>query len=75
MKKLLLAVVVAGMLMFSADANASTAPIQKVDISAEVQQPTADAVAARRGPIRGILRGLIDLERRKNAWLRRTFLS
>ena len=75
MKKLLMAAVVAAAMMFASDVSASPTPIAKVDVSNTVAQPEIDAVAARRGPVRAILGRLLELERRKNAWLRRTFLN
>ena len=70
MRNMLLAAVVAATLSIGTQASASPAPLKEAPV---VATPDVDVVAARRGPIRNILRGLIEMERRKNAWLRRTF--
>ena len=73
MKKFLTAAVVAACLSIGSVASASQAPTPKVVPQARVVFASdTDAVAARQ-PLRNILRGLIELERRKNAMLRRIF--
>lgn len=78
MKKLLLAAFVAAALSIGSQASASPTPLIQpptthATLPAVAIAPQSDAVAARSGPIRNLLRGLIELERRKNAWLRRRF--
>ena len=73
MKKCLLAIVVTACLSFGSQASASHVSITEATTTVKVVAPETEAVAARSGPVRNILRGLIELERRKNAWLRRTF--
>ncbi len=78
MKKFFLAAFVATALSIGSQASASPTPFTKSPTAHDATPvvaitPESDAIAARSGPIRNLLRGLIELERRKNAWLRRTF--
>lgn len=79
MRKFLVAVAAAGMISFasSADAQEPVAPVPMAAPAPAVQsapmyRSTRTVRSNRRG---GLLSSLIDLERRKNAWLRRTFLG
>ncbi len=81
MKKFLVAVAVAGMISFASSADAQE-PVAQAPVpmaapapvvqSAPMYQSTRTVRSNRRG---GLLSGLVELERRKNAWLRRTFLG
>ena len=74
MKKVLIAAIAAVALSIGSEASASQTPTHQADAPKQVTvAPESDAIAARRGS-RGIFRRLLELERRKNAWLRRTFL-
>ena len=74
MKKILIAVIAAAVLSIGSEASASQVPAHQVDAPQQVTvAPESDAIAARRRS-RGFFRRLLELERRKNAWLRRTFL-
>ena len=76
MKKLLIVAVTAAALSFGGQANAEEASPAKAPTAPDVVTlDETDALIANRGPIRNLLRGLLELERRKNAWLRRTFLN
>lgn len=70
MKKILIALVAALAISFASDASAANAPIAK---EAQIAAPAANVIAAKRR--QGIFSKLIELERKKNAWLRRTFLG
>jgi hypothetical protein len=74
-KKILIAVIAAAVLSIGSEASASQVPTHQVDVPQQVTvAPESDAIAARRRS-RGFFRRLLELERRKNAWLRRTFLN
>ncbi|NND98365.1 MAG: hypothetical protein HKN47_13670 [Pirellulaceae bacterium] len=76
MKKLLIATVAAAALTVGSTASASEAPAVPVQIPTQVVVDLdTNAVAARRVRVFGIFGRLIELERRKNAWLRRAFLN
>jgi len=82
MKKFFVAVAAAGMMSFasSADAQTPTPEAAPVVATAPMVQSTAvvrttstrNVRSVRRG---GLLSSMMELERRKNAWLRRTFLN
>ncbi len=82
MRKFLVAVAAAGMISFASSADAQeleaptpvpmAAPAQVVQSAPMSTRSTRSVRSNRRG---GLLSGLVDLERRKNAWLRRTFLG
>ncbi len=84
MKKIIVALAAAGMISFAGSANAQEAAAQEPVAAAINEVPAAQQASvyrtrstrtvrtARRG---GLLSNLIELERRKNAWLRRTFLG
>ena len=81
MKKFLVAFAAAGMISFASPADAQTpvpeaapvvAPVPIVQSAPVVRATsTRNIRTVRRG---GFLSNLVELERRKNAWLRRTFL-
>jgi hypothetical protein len=74
MKKILIAAVAAAVLSIGSEASASQPSTHQVDVPKQmVVAPESDTIAARRRSP-GVLRRLLELERRKNAWLRRTFL-
>ena len=73
MEKILIVVVAAAALLIGSQASASQTSGAEVEKTRPtVVAPMVDQIAARRGP--GILRRLMEVERRKNAWLRRTLL-
>ena len=74
MKKLLIVAVTVAALSFGGQVSAEESAPTKAPETPQVLVETDHAVAAR-GPIRNLLRGLLELERRKNAWLRRTFFN
>ncbi len=74
MKRILIAVLAASALSIGSQASASQPSTHLVDAPKQVvAAPEMDAIAARRKSP-SVLRRLLELERRKNAWLRRTFL-
>ncbi len=76
MRKFLIAVAAATALSIGSEASASQAPTVQIDTPQQFSvAPKSDEIAARSGPLRNVLRGLIELERRKNAMLRRVFLN
>jgi hypothetical protein len=76
MRKFLIAAVAAAALSIGGEASASQAPTVPMETPQQlVVTPKSDQLAARSGPLRNLLRGLIELERRKNAMLRRVFLN
>lgn len=80
MKKFLVAIAAAGMISFASTADAQTPATEAAPVAAAapiiqnapVTHSTRTVRSSRRG---GLLSGLVELERRKNAWLRRTFLG
>ncbi len=75
MKKSLFAIVAAAALSLGSEALAAQPSTPQVDAPQQVTvAPQTDTIAAR-GRSRGVFGRLLELERRKNAWLRRTFLN
>jgi hypothetical protein len=70
MKKILIALVAALAISFAGQASAADAHVAN---EAQIAAPAANMIAAKRR--KGIFSKLIELERKKNAWLRKTFLS
>lgn len=74
-KKILIAAIAAAVLSIGSEASASQISTDQVNAPQQVTvAPESDTIASRRRS-RGVLRRLLELERRKNAWLRRTFLN
>jgi len=84
MRKFLVAVAAAGMISFASSADAQE-PVPQAPVpmaapapvvqSAPMYQNARSTRTVRSNRRGGLLSGLVDLERRKNAWLRRTFLG